>query len=229
MDQTKSEEQLMTQALNFIHTKEDLFKNVEKIQANISLIKFTVQDIKFDLSFNNGEGIKQAKVLQLIDENYPPFKYLFFIIKIFLSQRKLNNTFKGGIGSFLLQNMVYAFLKSLYLQFLQKGQEKQLSQINLSQYLIRFLKFYAGFDYRKKAIYVYQSDPVQPLVSEKESFNLFTANNKNIGQKAFNFKVIFNAFKNRHQCLTNQVFRDEESALKYLINPSGHKFSELLN
>lgn len=147
MDESKSEEQLMKSVLQLMDSEKNLFRQVERIQANTPLIKFVARDFKFDLSFNNEEGRKQGKEVQDIEESFPPFKHLFFIIKVFLYQRNWNNTFKGGIGSFLLQNMVHAFLKCFYKQFLQKNDESQLSQVTLSHYLIKFLKFYASFDF----------------------------------------------------------------------------------
>lgn len=50
------------------------------------------------------------------NEKYPELKYLYMVLKVFLYQRNLHETFKGGIGSFLLFAMILAFLRDFKAQ-----------------------------------------------------------------------------------------------------------------
>jgi len=65
---------------------------------------------------------------------------LIYVLKYFLRQRKLNESYTGGISSFLLFNLLLA-----YVQYLSK--ENQLGEkINLGTILVGFFQFY-GFDF----------------------------------------------------------------------------------
>jgi non-canonical poly(A) RNA polymerase PAPD5/7 len=48
------------------------------------------------------------------------------VMKCLLKQRDLNETYKGGIGSFLLFCMILAFLRELRRQFIEKKKMKEL-------------------------------------------------------------------------------------------------------
>ncbi len=57
-----------------------------------------------------GDFIKKQGV-----DTYPQFTPLCLFLKCFLQQRKLSETFTGGVGSYLLSVMVLIFLKVHYL------------------------------------------------------------------------------------------------------------------
>ena len=97
------------------------------------------------------------------DEKYPELKYLYMVMKVFLYQRNLQDTFKGGIGSFLLFNMILAFLWDFKEQQLKKNDVESLKDITLSEYLMKFLSFYGNFDYKKKGISMEQQKGIVKL------------------------------------------------------------------
>jgi hypothetical protein len=45
-----------------------------------------------------------------------------------------------------------------------------------------------------------------------------------IGKSAFKIRDVFNVFKNRFRVITGKNFKEGESILKELINPSGEEF-----
>jgi len=61
--------------------------------------------------FNDEESIKIIELMQKTNKTHSEYKFLFIVLDIFLKERKFNNTFSGGIGQFLLHNMILAFLK----------------------------------------------------------------------------------------------------------------------
>ena len=54
----------------------------------------------------------QIEYVNRINKTYPEFKYLAFIFKCFLKTRELSDTFKGGVGSFLLFSLIHAYLQN---------------------------------------------------------------------------------------------------------------------
>ena len=59
------------------------------------------------------DGLKQITELQKAFDLYPEMKYMIVVIKCILRQRDLHETYSGGIGSFLLFQMVLAFLREV--------------------------------------------------------------------------------------------------------------------
>lgn len=72
--------------------------------------------------------------------------YMFFMMQ---SQRKLNETYTGGIGSFVLASMIVSFLQQRYrLTVYCQAQDKDCYNHNLASLLLGFLSHYGGvFNY----------------------------------------------------------------------------------
>lgn len=77
--------------------------------------------------------------------------YLLFIMKVFLKQRNMNETYRGGIGSFLLFNLLVAFFREHTKEVLRQNNNDAsvFQNYSLSEYLMKFLLFYGNFDYKK--------------------------------------------------------------------------------
>jgi predicted nucleotidyltransferase len=67
--------------------------------------------INFDICLNNTSGLATGKLIRENAKLYPQLRPLAITLKIFLSQRKLNETYSGGVGSFLLCSMLISFLQ----------------------------------------------------------------------------------------------------------------------
>lgn len=69
------------------------------------------------------------------------------------AQRKLNETYGGGIGSFVLSNMVISFLQMRQRLFVAEGKREDAVSNNLGALLIEFLNLYGNtFNYRDVGI-----------------------------------------------------------------------------
>ena len=158
---------------------------------------------------------------------YPEIKPLIFVMKIYLRQRNLNQTFTGGVGSFLLFCLILAFLRDYKKRMLEKKGLEELKTILLSEYLLKFLEFYSLlFDTSKKRILMKDSGKIIDKPTKDQAFSLISpqCETHDIGSASFRIKEVFNTFKNRFYFCTNYNFKAGESILKYLINPSKKDF-----
>ena len=90
-------------------------------------------------------GIYQVEQVKKTIKFYPSFKYLYFVLKFYLRQRNLNDTYMGGVGSFLLFCMILAFLR--------ETRRKNSKEMGLGEILMNFFNFYSSeFDYAKNTI-----------------------------------------------------------------------------
>ena len=152
-------------------------------------------NISIDISINSEDGMKAVPIIKSIIQLYPHFKYLVLVMKAFLKIRRLNETYYGGIGSFLLQLMVLA-----YLQYYYKEREYYIGGESLTEYLIGFLEFYSTkFNYAKLTIVVegYGGFIDKELVKSHGAFSLLNPLNPliDLGKSVYNAEAIFKLFK----------------------------------
>ncbi|MDR3582331.1 MAG: hypothetical protein P4L67_03600 [Candidatus Pacebacteria bacterium] len=109
--------------------------------AKVPILKIIEKEtgLPIDISFNAADGYKAIEPIKELMKRYPPLKSLTLVIKAFLRERRLNETYTGGIGSFLLVTMIVAFI-----QFECKDRKKNLKETNLGELLIHFFRFYGS-------------------------------------------------------------------------------------
>lgn len=101
--------------------------------------------IYLDISFNLENGLQGISVVKEYLDRYPEAKYIITVIKYFLKQRGLNDTYSGGIGSFLLFCMV---VSSLQHHAAHRQDRKYYNRYTLAHYLVHFFKLYGDeFNY----------------------------------------------------------------------------------
>jgi non-canonical poly(A) RNA polymerase PAPD5/7 len=81
--------------------------------AKVPIVKFDHREsgISVDICVNNDSGLRTGKIMREFVREYPPLKPLTVVLKVFLSQRRLHETYTGGIGSFVLSIMVVSLLQ----------------------------------------------------------------------------------------------------------------------
>ena len=111
--------------------------------ARVPIIKMTHLEtgMDADICFNQSSGPKMGHMIKHMLSHVPAMKPLVLVLKYFLQQRNLNVTFKGGVGSFLLQLMVISSIQ-------HHAKVRQNSRWKILQSLEKNLKF-SG---RKKAM-----------------------------------------------------------------------------
>lgn len=82
-------------------------------KAKIPIVKFTDKKtgLKMDVCFDEVGGLASAKLVNEKQQTMPALRPLVLFLKFFLQCRLLNETYSGGVGSYLLQLMVISFLQ----------------------------------------------------------------------------------------------------------------------
>ncbi|EGR32991.1 hypothetical protein IMG5_064460 [Ichthyophthirius multifiliis] len=227
----ESNKYLYKKVADVVLTCEDIYENISFItNAKVPLIKFVEKSTQtnFDISFNKEDGVKQLPEVQKCLQIYPEIKYLIFIMKCILRQRDLNETYTGGIGSFLLFCMILAFLRELRKEYKDNNKVSEIKNITLGEYLLKMFKFYSNFDVERKKIIMTNQGGIYDKDNRDRKFSLISPQDQShdIGSSSFKIKEsVFPLFKNRFQFFTNYNFKAQESVLKYLVNPSGNTFT----
>lgn len=133
-----------------------LAKNLEKIAqknsievletAKVPIVKFRDRKsgIEVDISFGVCSGKENAKVVLEYCERYPLVRPLTLIIKYYLKQKFLNNSWSGGIGSYTLVIMIISYLQL-------HGNKKE--ENTLADHLLEFFALYGTqFNYEESVI-----------------------------------------------------------------------------
>lgn len=122
------------------------------LTARVPIIKMKDREtgIMLDISFNIENGLEGVNVIKSYLAKYPQLKYLITVLKYFLKQRGLNDTYSGGVGSFLLFGMVVCSVQ----QHPSYRQDRQnYHKYTLAHYFMHFLRMYGEvFNYEKIGI-----------------------------------------------------------------------------
>ncbi|KAL4464118.1 hypothetical protein ABPG74_006055 [Tetrahymena malaccensis] len=223
--------QLYKKVADKIMNCEDIYENINLVtNAKVPIIKFVEKEtqINFDISFNKEDGVKQLSEVKKGLELYPEMRYLIMVMKCVLRQRDLHETYSGGIGSFLLFCMILAFLRDLRKQYEKENRVQEIQNITLGEYLLKMFKFYGFFDVDNKRIIMHEGGAIVEKDIRDKRFSLLSPQDPthDIGNSSFKIKEqVFPLFKNRFQFFTNYNFKQGESTLKYLVNPSNSTFT----
>ena len=116
----------------------DMVDFIRIIEARVPIIRGTLKNTKInmDISANRKNGYEAKKVIKKVLEDFPHIRPLMYVLKYFLRQRKLNESYTGGISSFLLFNLLFA-----YIQYATKENDPNMKTIG--HLLTGFLQFYS--------------------------------------------------------------------------------------
>ena len=108
-----SNEKSMINRISNELAKSGICSSIEPIKhAKVPIIKLQdkITGINADLSFNRENGIYCVKLVKQLLKKYPELRPLLLVLKCFLRSRQLNETYHGGISSFLLTMLVTSHL-----------------------------------------------------------------------------------------------------------------------
>ena len=185
-------------------------------RLSVPIIRFTdkATGVKVDISFNHSTGVDSAGVITQFIHTYRFLPKLVLLLKQFLAQRDLNETYKGGISSYCLILLLVSFL-----QHHPRYAGTDFSSANLGELLIEFFELYGGrFNYLKTGIcvlnggryiakeeiqahdFLYVLDPVRPA--------------ENAGRNCFAMWQVKQAFEVAYKRLTSAVLSRENPVPK---------------
>jgi non-canonical poly(A) RNA polymerase PAPD5/7 len=124
--------------------------------------------------------------------------------------------------------MIIAFLREFKRNKIQKQGISSLEEVLLSEYLLEFLNFYGNrFNINDEEIDMIQGGTIKKKRDRNNlgfSVKYTDKNDVNIGAQAFKIRDVFACFRNRYNYIKNYNFKNDESVLKYLVNPSDQCF-----
>lgn len=215
---------LMKLAYLSLKSNEINYDNIEIIKhAKVPLIKFrdAICNCEIDLCFNEEGGIADLEFVKETVDHNPEMRFVYLVFKFFLRQRKLNNTYHGGVGSFLLFALVCHFMLSF------KAQKTRNDFGNtLGFYVLGFLEYFGEqFDFRIWAIdFNVKGRIVQKSVPSNGLVVVLPGKVDNIAASCWKFIEVSRVFKNRFMFLQKVVVLPGESVLGYLVNPTFEDF-----
>ncbi|CAE7375508.1 Tent4a [Symbiodinium natans] len=121
--------------------------------AKVPVVKVRSQScgLRADVVFSQPDGMESSKFIRSQLKEYPQMKPLLLFLKYFLLQRGLHETYTGGMGSYLLCNVVLHFLQ----RHPSFRSTRQYAGTSLGHLLFDFLKYYGQeFNYMTQGISV---------------------------------------------------------------------------
>ncbi|KAI0693342.1 hypothetical protein BC835DRAFT_1406809 [Cytidiella melzeri] len=82
-------------------------------KAKVPIIKFVTRHGRFsvDISINQTNGVKAGNMINRFLKELPALRGLVLVTKAFLSQRKMNEVYTGGLGSYSIVCLAISFLQ----------------------------------------------------------------------------------------------------------------------
>ncbi|CDF38677.1 unnamed protein product [Chondrus crispus] len=191
-------------------------RRVHIIKAKVPLVKIIARKsgMNCDICIGRNNGPKNVPVIKKYLETYPALRPLLMIVKCFLQQRDLNETYSGGLGSYTLLLFVVSHLQMLKYNFPN-------SKANLGAVLQAFFQFYgrmfnlclAGIRVKDNGCYFDKFDKYKTVASEVLRFSVEDPNDETneLGRNGYAASRVRKAFINASNTLINWR-RDDSSA-----------------
>jgi DNA polymerase sigma len=189
----------------------------EKIQEQLKtdyLFNFEndILKLNFDFTFNEfNNNIKKSIPSQEIIKNiknaieiYPNIRPILLVLKRYMQITRLNSSFHGGISSYSLFLLLYAY----YLQFYEKNTNKNNNKENLGRDLLGFFSFYGNFNFGIYSIDVRNNIPINLLDKRHQNYILLIdpITGLNVAKSTFRIEDIKYVFNNAVMIINNSFF-----------------------
>jgi non-canonical poly(A) RNA polymerase PAPD5/7 len=187
--------------------------------TRVPLVKFThgPTRVSIDVSFDLlDSGPPAAKLMNTYLEALPPLRPLTLVAKSFLAARGLNQPYTGGVGSYMLQIMIVAFLQQRERDAVIHHRRPSL---NLGALLMDFFELYGlDFNYVTTGVSVRNDGFFFPkgAPTKRDWFciadrpQLMALENpldttQDVGKSSFRISMVQRAFKVAHNVLLSHV------------------------
>lgn len=183
-------------------------KSCECIGAKVPIVKLEDRDtgLFMDVSFSKANGVAALSFIKKYLILYPELKYLLIIIKAFLKSRDLNETFHGGMSSFVCTLLIISYLQ-------ETKKEKKNENLLLSEHLLNFFHLYGvrfnynelGISIRNGGTYFLREERDWLAANRNKSVTLCVENPQDptvdLGKGAFNMPQIHTAFQHAYDTI----------------------------
>lgn len=183
-------------------------KSCECIGAKVPIVKLEDKEagLFVDISFSRANGVAALSFIKKYLILYPELKYLLIIVKAFLKTRDLNETFHGGMSSFVCTLLIIS-----YLQEIKKNEENH--SLLLSEHLINFFHLYGvrfnynelGISIRNGGAYFLREERDWMALHRNKSVTLCVENPQDssidLGKGVFNMPQIHTAFQHAYDTI----------------------------
>lgn len=190
-------------SLDRLFRQSDCFVFVKMVEfAKVPVLKAVYKEtqINVDISVNRKNGYEARNIIQSVIQVNPSIKYILYVIKYFLRQRSLNESYRGGISSFIIFNLVY-----VYFTYFNQTTAIPKENITLSHILCGFLEFFTkSFNYEEVGIsirdggYFFRKKD-RNWLDDRRRYLLCVENyqepDTDIGKSAYNIKDVIRALK----------------------------------
>ncbi|KAJ1455249.1 hypothetical protein M885DRAFT_483838 [Pelagophyceae sp. CCMP2097] len=213
-------------------TARNLAANMEVVDsARIPIVKFEHANtgVAFDVSFDVESGLRTGRVIKDFMKQLPALRAVVMVLKYFLNQRELNETYSGGMGSYMTQLLVVSFLQMR----LRTDHATNFPSVpNLGALLLEFFELYSrDFNFVTTGICVrgdgsyfpkqgrgwfYQNRPMLLAIENPDDAKF------DVGKNSFAINRIKRAFEQAHLHLTVALTArdwDKSSLLASIIYP----------
>eukprot|EP00438_Fugacium_kawagutii_P031625 Skav216549 [mRNA] locus=scaffold1776:286596:287948:- [translate_table: standard] len=130
---------------------------IETAKVPVMKVRSQSSGLRADVVFSQPDGLESSKFIRSKVKEYPQMKPLLLFLKYFLLQRGLHETYTGGMGSYLLCNVVLHFLQRH--PSLKNG--RFYAGASLGHLLFDFLKYYGQeFNYLSHGISVLEGGSI---------------------------------------------------------------------
>ncbi|KAJ6601034.1 hypothetical protein DFH09DRAFT_1126548 [Mycena vulgaris] len=160
--------------------------------------------VNVDIGINNSDGPRAIEIVNEYLSKMPALRPLIFIVKGFLSQRKLNNAAHGGLGSYAVICMCISFLQLNPSKRPQEYIDKPMESESLGA-LLTDLMFYYGIEFPYATSYISVAEGkllpkasaewITNKVPDGLAIQCLVNPDNDVGKSAGRLDVIRNAFK----------------------------------
>ncbi|KAI9247991.1 hypothetical protein BDA99DRAFT_525501 [Phascolomyces articulosus] len=196
-------------------------------KASVPVIKFedSLTGLKVDITLDSDSGINSAKCINKMLRDQPGLRPLTLLVKLFLSLRKHNEVFTGGLGGYAIVCMVMSFL-----QMHPKVASGEIDPVaNIGTLLLEFFQLYGiSFQMEELGICVLNRGSYYGKsrnIRSKNGKPVFTIRdpmdrNNDLGMKSYNAIYISKAFKSAYMVMTQRAFELEKMLSQNMLNPN---------
>ncbi|KAG2222174.1 hypothetical protein INT45_007191 [Circinella minor] len=198
---------------------------IQKASVPVIKLEDSLTGIKVDITLDSNSGIKSANCINKMIRQQPGLRPLTLLIKLFLSLRKHNEVFTGGLGGYAIVCMVMNFL-----QMHPKVAAGEIDPLeNIGTLLLDFLQLYGisfqmedlGISVNKKGSYYGKSRYIKskngkPIFAIRDPMD----RENDLGMKSYNAMYICKAFRSAYMLMTHRAFELEKMLSKNMLNPN---------